>query len=192
MNAVSSASFLSTLVLLRFSPVFASDVKSIIAKPGENVILPCQSHSNSIIRVAEWSRLDLTKYVFLYRGRNSDTANQDPSYKNRVEMKDKNMKDGDVSLILRNVSISDSGTYECRVELKETKRRKRSFLDTNPISTIHLKVVPSGGDEDGGDKDGNVGLKVGLSVVALLVGVVGVVMYRKRKRTQRGDFIQSC
>ncbi|KAF3698320.1 Butyrophilin subfamily 2 member A1 Precursor [Channa argus] len=166
--------------------VSASDIQvNIRAEPGQTVSLPCQALSNVPIIAVQWSRSDLKPdYVLLYRDDRPDPEIQHPSFRNRVELKDKQMKDGDVSLIVENLVISDTGTYECRV----IQRSNRFMLDTDPITTIKLTVTDLGPDagrsEGGGDKDEYVGLLVGLSVVALLVGVVGVVsvvMYRKRK-----------
>uniref|UniRef100_A0A3Q4G6Z1 Ig-like domain-containing protein n=1 Tax=Neolamprologus brichardi TaxID=32507 RepID=A0A3Q4G6Z1_NEOBR len=95
---------------------------------GQNVILPCRApniDSNSKA-VVEWSRADLGKdYVLLYRDEQPDPEEQHPSFKNRVDLQDRQMKDGDVSLILKDVTINDTGTYECRVFRRRTNRRKR-------------------------------------------------------------------
>ncbi|CAI5660633.1 unnamed protein product [Oreochromis niloticus] len=61
------------------------------------------------------------------------------------------MKDGDVSLILKNVTTADNGTYECRVLMGE--------IHSWELNIINLSVVdppgPPGGDtEDGGKEDG--------------------------------------
>ncbi|XP_067381083.1 butyrophilin-like protein 2 [Channa argus] len=168
--------------------ITVTDPKQITAKPGDNVTLPCQTSRNFTIAVVEWTRTDSKVTVYLQRDGHTEVDEQDPSFQNRVKLRDREMKDGDASLILMNVGTNDTGTYECRCTESEMKRKKRDSQN-GPMGIIKLTVT--GADEHGGDKDGNVGLKVGLSVVALLVGVVGVVMYRKRKRTQRGDFRQS-
>ncbi|XP_076737214.1 V-set domain-containing T-cell activation inhibitor 1-like [Maylandia zebra] len=157
--------------------VFVSaDHKTITAKSGQNVILTCQTPNNNIL-VVEWSRADLgDEYVFVFRDGQFDPANQHPSFKNRVGLQDRQMKDGDVSLILKDVTTSDAGTYECRViQIGATRS------NTGHISIISLKVVPPG--QPGGEEDGSFGLIVGLTVSAvLLVAAVAVfVIYRKRK-----------
>lgn len=54
------------------------------------------------------------------------------------------MKDANVSLVLKDVTTNDTGTYECRVVQRENKRRKRSHLKTDPICIINLEVSSAG------------------------------------------------
>uniref|UniRef100_A0A3B4H8G9 Ig-like domain-containing protein n=1 Tax=Pundamilia nyererei TaxID=303518 RepID=A0A3B4H8G9_9CICH len=109
------------------------DQKNMTAESGQDVTLTCRAPKNNIILGVEWSRADLRdEYVLFYRNEQLDPDNQHPSFKNRVDLQDKQLKDGDVSLILKNVSINDNGTYECRVKAG-TNRRKRAILDVDPI-----------------------------------------------------------
>ncbi|KAL4008142.1 hypothetical protein ACER0C_001994 [Sarotherodon galilaeus] len=140
--------------------------KNIPAESGQNVMLTCRAPNN--IQTVEWSRADLGgKYVFLYRDGRETLVHQHPSFKDRVDLQDKQMKDGDVSLILNNVTINDSGTYKCRVVETGT-------LGLKPISIIRLSVV---------DPPGSLGLIVGVVVAAVLIiaAFVGFVIYRKHK-----------
>ncbi|XP_008296915.1 programmed cell death 1 ligand 1-like isoform X2 [Stegastes partitus] len=148
---------------------------NITAELGEDVILPCEApNTNKPIIVVEWSKPEVDQeYVFLYRDGHLDSVYQLPSYRNRVDLQDRQMKDGDVSLVLKDVKKNDTGTYECRVFQRGTNRKKRSNLQTDPIITIYLLVLEPG-DKDGGDKDG--GDKVGI-IVGIIVGpVVGVMI----------------
>uniref|UniRef100_A0A3Q3CQL0 Ig-like domain-containing protein n=1 Tax=Haplochromis burtoni TaxID=8153 RepID=A0A3Q3CQL0_HAPBU len=93
-----------------------SDQKNITAESGQDFTLTCRAPNNKTISVVKWSRADLRdEYVLLYKDNKKDPENQHPSFKNRVDLQDKQMKDGDVSLILNNVTINDTGTYECVV-----------------------------------------------------------------------------
>uniref|UniRef100_A0AAZ1X4D0 Ig-like domain-containing protein n=1 Tax=Oreochromis aureus TaxID=47969 RepID=A0AAZ1X4D0_OREAU len=143
-----------------------SDQKNITATPGQkSVTLPCRApNNNNNIVVLEWSRADLgEKYVLLSRDEQLDPENQHPSFKNRVELLDRQMKDGDVSLILKDVTTTDNGTYECR----------RAVLDGDPISSITLSVV----DPPVLPKGKSVGLKV---VIVLFL----VSFLREKKNAQ--------
>ncbi|XP_019210189.1 V-set and immunoglobulin domain-containing protein 1 [Oreochromis niloticus] len=134
--------------LLLFVCVFA-DQKIITAESGQNVMLPCRApNENKNNTVVEWSRPDLNQtYVLLHRGGHFDPASQDPSFKNRVELQDRQMKDGDVSLILKDVTTADSGTYECRI-----RKRGRGILKGGPNSIITLIVVDPPGSVSMGEK----------------------------------------
>ncbi|XP_044040003.1 polymeric immunoglobulin receptor-like [Siniperca chuatsi] len=125
------------------------------AKAGDDVTLQCQGPRDNITEL-EWSSLDLKSagYVFFFsRDNRSHKSLQLPSFRGRVELRDPEMKDGDTSVVLKNVTTNDTGTYECRVSSDST-----SEGDTpDPISTIKLTVTDPGltaGRKDGGNKDG--------------------------------------
>ncbi|CAI5660015.1 coxsackievirus and adenovirus receptor homolog [Oreochromis niloticus] len=180
-----TASLRSTLLFVGVFMFVSADQNDITAKAGQDVILPCQAPNNNIILGVEWSRADLgNKYLLFYRDGRLDPDNQHPSFKNRVDLRDTQMKDGDVSLILKNVTTNDTGTYECRVSQEGTNRNKRAILDGKPISSITLSVVDPSGQTGGDTEDGSVGLIVGLSVSAVLLvaAVVGFLIYRKLKQ----------
>ncbi|XP_019210188.1 programmed cell death 1 ligand 1-like [Oreochromis niloticus] len=138
--------------LLLFVCVFA-DKKNITAESGQNVTLTCRApNENKTNTVVEWSRPDLNQtYVLLYRDGHFDPAKQHPSFKNRVDLQDRQMKDGDVSLILKNVTINDTGTYECRVS-GENELKNKANLSGDPINIIYLSVVDPPGSVSMGEK----------------------------------------
>ncbi|PWA23244.1 hypothetical protein CCH79_00020637 [Gambusia affinis] len=110
---------------------------SIRAEPGQNVVLPCRVATGGVIKVVDWTRDDLGSYrVLLYRSSQFVSDQQHPSLRNRVDLQDRQMKDGDVSLVLKNPTAEDSGTYRCQIVQSGTKNR-----DSNPNCIIRLDVA---------------------------------------------------
>ncbi|XP_024119529.1 sodium channel subunit beta-2 [Oryzias melastigma] len=159
------------------------------AEPGQNVTLRCEDTNIKINEdlAFEWTRTDLKKdeYVFFYRDNSTFLDGQHESFMNRVSLKDPQMKDGDLSVVLKNVNIEDSGTYECRVKQGEGSRHKRSVLESTPISIINLQVPPPG--------HGHLGLIVlsGL-LLAVLVLLPVVLWISMKKKLFRPKFHQAA
>ncbi|CAI5669670.1 unnamed protein product [Oreochromis niloticus] len=102
MSAV-TASLCSTLMFVLF---VSADQKIITCESGQDVTLTCRAPNYNIL-VVEWSRADLgDKYVLLYRNEFFVPEHQHPSFKNRVDLQDRQMKDGDVSVILKDVTVN--------------------------------------------------------------------------------------
>uniref|UniRef100_A0A3P8TRZ5 Ig-like domain-containing protein n=1 Tax=Amphiprion percula TaxID=161767 RepID=A0A3P8TRZ5_AMPPE len=105
--------------------------KIITAALGQDVILPCKAPQKNIfilLTPVKWNRPGL-----------EPEYKQHPSYKNRVDLQDKEMKDGDFSLVLKDVTMEDNGTYECWVFQRETNDWKTWSWKIE--TTINLEVL---------------------------------------------------
>ncbi|XP_032438887.1 butyrophilin-like protein 8 isoform X1 [Xiphophorus hellerii] len=160
----------SLLWTLWISSVSAEGHVEVRGEPGQSITLPCSSAANSSVIVVQWSRTDLgSEYVLLFRDGRFDVRKQNPSYQNRVDLVDRQMKDGNVSLVLKNLTTNDTGLYQCQVQ-------NEGGPDTELIRTIRLEVL-SPENKNGGTSDGSIGLIVGLILLILLAVVVVVVLF---------------
>uniref|UniRef100_A0A3Q4GKZ6 Ig-like domain-containing protein n=1 Tax=Neolamprologus brichardi TaxID=32507 RepID=A0A3Q4GKZ6_NEOBR len=100
-------------------------------KFGADVTLQCQITTDERISVVKWSRPDLNTdgYVYFYRNKRFYENYQHPSFHGRVKLRDPEMKDGDVSLILNNVTFNDTGMYECHIAVRNPVRSKRAHTE---------------------------------------------------------------
>ncbi|KAL4008082.1 hypothetical protein ACER0C_001934 [Sarotherodon galilaeus] len=142
------------------------------AESGKDVTLPCQAPHNNWIGV-KWRKADLgEEYVYLNRRGHPQPQGQHPSFKNWVDLQDRQMKYGDLSLTLKNVTRNNTGTYECLVFEDETGSWKS-------LSNISLTVVDPPGHTGGHTEDGSVGLIVGLTVCTLLLfALIAGIIYK--------------
>ncbi|XP_047442104.1 uncharacterized protein LOC125008817 isoform X2 [Mugil cephalus] len=138
---------------------------NITAGHGQTVSLPCKALDNGPVTVVDWRRPDLKtdKYVLLYLDNQLVTDDQHQSYKNRADLQDRQMKDGDVSLILNNVTTDDSGTYDCYVVQNGTGQTR---------SIIRLDVLP---------EPPPVWPKVLIVLLVVVLGVVVGLLYHFRQ-----------
>uniref|UniRef100_A0A4W6BIA8 Ig-like domain-containing protein n=1 Tax=Lates calcarifer TaxID=8187 RepID=A0A4W6BIA8_LATCA len=120
--------FILTVVswtLVQGQPQVIGSSQPIIAAPGYDVILPC--HLEPAIDVqgftVEWSKPDLkpdpsdrlsrVEYVHLYRDRREVPDMKIPSYIRRTALFTDDMKHGNISLKIMNVTSEDEGRYKC-------------------------------------------------------------------------------
>uniref|UniRef100_A0A3B4T4R4 Ig-like domain-containing protein n=1 Tax=Seriola dumerili TaxID=41447 RepID=A0A3B4T4R4_SERDU len=135
-------------------------------KPGEDATLHC-GRDGATIGVLTWKKLNI--YLLFFRDNHLVANFQDPSYRDRVALIDPELKSGDGSVVLRNITFEDAGRYECYLKEEQLGRNKR---DTGIRSVIDLIVEDDRGPTvDGGNEDGHVGLMVGLSVAGGVVAV---------------------
>ncbi|MEQ2285822.1 hypothetical protein AMECASPLE_035836 [Ameca splendens] len=115
----------------------------IIVLQGRTVTLPCRAPNRvDPIKYLEWSRTDQKMaYIFLYRDQHVYSEFQDRAFKDRVDLLDKEMKEGEVSMLLKNATTADTGVYECRVVQAVTVRQKRAVMTFEPNMIIKLRVV---------------------------------------------------
>ncbi|KAL3050935.1 hypothetical protein OYC64_001250 [Pagothenia borchgrevinki] len=168
-----AAHHVGLFMLLWIGSVAAGDLEKVKAKPGENVTLQCSSSTDAAITVLKWRRPGLKKYVFYYRDNMAIEIFQDPRYRGRVELKDPEMKNRDVSVLLKNVNTNDTGKYECEVTTQSNNRRKRDLGDNREfVRSIHL-IVSEGPENveqrDGQPQSGQAALRAGPGFVSLLL-----------------------
>uniref|UniRef100_A0A3P9CAZ9 Ig-like domain-containing protein n=1 Tax=Maylandia zebra TaxID=106582 RepID=A0A3P9CAZ9_9CICH len=90
--------------------------KEVKVRQGENAILECYGPSDATEIMLRWTKPDLQtdNYVIYLKDGHFQKDLQNDLFKGRVELKDsKWMTNGNFSVILQNVTLNDSGTYEC-------------------------------------------------------------------------------
>ncbi|XP_071400439.1 butyrophilin subfamily 2 member A2-like [Centroberyx affinis] len=99
-----------------------------VALVGDDVPLPCRLDppaGRPDVAAVEWSRVDVTppRTLYVSRGGTELPREKDGEYQGRTAM----LEDG-LSLKLSHVRRQDSGTYKCRVRLRETKEEREATV----------------------------------------------------------------
>ncbi|XP_076736563.1 butyrophilin subfamily 2 member A2 isoform X1 [Maylandia zebra] len=131
----------------------------IIAAPGDDVILPCHLEPMFDVQglTVEWSKPDLkpdpsdrlsrVEYVHLYRDRQEVPDMKMASYFRRTELFMDDMKHGNISLKILNVSEEDNGRYRCFIP-KLQSRVKAAVVElvvdpnVSETSTMDMLLLP--------------------------------------------------
>ncbi|XP_038673318.1 butyrophilin-like protein 2 [Scyliorhinus canicula] len=93
------------------------DSDRIPIKVGEDLITPCYFYSQyepQLVSIV-WERLGPRRLVQQYLHNTSRHGQQDAAYQNRSQMFENEIAEGNVSLRLNNMSLSDTGTYRLNV-----------------------------------------------------------------------------
>lgn len=104
--------------------------------PGESATLQCPCPREAAITLVEWSRNELKSEHYIFY-RNSYRIHHFESFKGRIEL-----KEGDLTLILKNITISDNGMYKCRMVFWNKSSSERLFNESRCL--IHLTVMVPG------------------------------------------------
>ncbi|XP_060951703.1 coxsackievirus and adenovirus receptor homolog [Limanda limanda] len=132
----------SSLLLLCLSA--AADQQNITVKPGDDATLQCHFPSDAAFTQLQWTRLEQKsdRFVFFCRNKRLFESYQHPSFRGRVELRDPEMKDGDVSVTVKNVTVNDAGTYKCEIISSMIENGERTTSEFS--SNVSLTVTDSG------------------------------------------------
>ncbi|XP_034757146.1 coxsackievirus and adenovirus receptor homolog [Etheostoma cragini] len=171
----------STVLCLLLLLLLSASAETLAVTPGQDAALGCQALEDGPVSLLEWTREDLhdTGYVFFYRNQRAYERYQHPRYRGRVELRDPDMKHGDASVVLKDVGVNDTGTYDCRVIIAGDNEMPSS--ETRRL--VNLTVTEP--DPPAGPEAGDTGLVVGGAVAGvllllLLLSVLGVVLCKRR------------
>ncbi|XP_036072714.1 uncharacterized protein LOC118600087 [Oryzias melastigma] len=195
----------SVLVLVLVgSSVSRTSGLMINAGSGENVTLRCEDKNINGMFHLKWIRPNLQRdeIVFLYWN-DEVPPFQHESFQNRVFLKNRQMKDGDLSVVLKNVTINDSGIYDCKVKQVKYPQKGWKLISTvtlwmssppPPPSSPPSSSPPPPGDDDGvkeGDSRGRLGLftvsVLLLAVLLLLLLLVHLQIFKEEKTSNQSS-----
>lgn len=92
-----------------------------IANISQDVLLSCllrrRNDQQRITRVSvTWEKKGQLGFVYQYKDGHPEFGNQNEAFQGRVEIFPSLLLDGNASLLLRNVRMSDEGVYACSVD----------------------------------------------------------------------------
>uniref|UniRef100_A0A8C8HD90 Uncharacterized protein n=1 Tax=Oncorhynchus tshawytscha TaxID=74940 RepID=A0A8C8HD90_ONCTS len=106
----------------------------VVASAGDDIILPCHlsPQSSAVAMDIRWFKEgDFTNSLYLYKSR---TGEEGGGYKGRVSLFTRELERGNLSLLLKNVKVSDRGRYKCQA----------SHLDWIQEPAVVLQVTKQG------------------------------------------------
>uniref|UniRef100_A0A665TYQ2 Ig-like domain-containing protein n=1 Tax=Echeneis naucrates TaxID=173247 RepID=A0A665TYQ2_ECHNA len=109
---------------------------------GHDVTLPCSISEDITAERFDW-RADGQKEVYVYEGglsSSKDLSGQHEQFKGRVSHFPGGLKDGNASIKISNMKVSDSGKYSC--EFRRTNQKQHvKLLVGDLISTTNTDVL---------------------------------------------------
>ncbi|CAM4519510.1 unnamed protein product [Leuciscus chuanchicus] len=110
---------------------------------GEDVILPCYINPNTsaVDMKVEWFRLDKDEIVHLYENRENRITEHSESYRGRTALFQDLLQNGNASLKLSTVQVSDEGVYKCFIESNSWYDDITVTVNVGAIGTHPLIII---------------------------------------------------
>ncbi|XP_067901707.1 butyrophilin-like protein 8 [Heterodontus francisci] len=104
-------------------------------KIGEDLVVHCHYYSaDEAGTIAfSWMKMDSNGIIYIYTMNQSSLGEQDPSYRDRAEVFDSEIPKGNVSLRLKNVTLSDSGIYRLSVASQSQSNETKVVLEVRAV-----------------------------------------------------------
>ncbi|XP_044038860.1 putative selection and upkeep of intraepithelial T-cells protein 1 homolog isoform X2 [Siniperca chuatsi] len=122
--------------------------RKILASAGETVILPCHVNVSADIPAdVEWSKEGLDPNIaFLYRDGCETYEMKNLVFQYRTNLFINELKNGNISLRISNVQLSDTGIYICKTLQRPPREVVTIELVVGAVSEPQLSVVPAVND----------------------------------------------
>ncbi|XP_067380027.1 butyrophilin-like protein 8 isoform X1 [Channa argus] len=120
----------------------------IVAPLGEDVILPChlEPKRDAAGLTLEWTRPDLNpRFVHVWRSGEELVGTKHKSFEGRTSLFIDELKNGNISLKLSKVQISDEGTYRCFIPALDKQSFVQLVITSNAVS---LPVITLAGTDE--------------------------------------------
>ncbi|XP_071379916.1 butyrophilin subfamily 3 member A2-like [Centroberyx affinis] len=120
--------------------------ETVFAFVGEDVTLPCLYKSGVSDETVEWAKVGLEpKDIYVHRDGCETFEMKNEAYEFRTHLFMRELKNGNISLRLSDVQLSDAGKYRCLTLPKENQTIK--FIELVVVSTpiISITGIDSGG-----------------------------------------------
>lgn len=92
-----------------------------IGNIGEDILLSCILHRRNAVQKltgvsVTWEKKGQLGFVYEYKDRHPEFSNQNEEFQGRTELFPSVLVEGNASLLLRNVRLTDEGTYTCSID----------------------------------------------------------------------------
>uniref|UniRef100_A0A671TR17 Ig-like domain-containing protein n=1 Tax=Sparus aurata TaxID=8175 RepID=A0A671TR17_SPAAU len=142
-----AVSLVCSLVFLSVASELISSHQPIVALAGDDVILPCQLQPAVSVssEMLLWTRPGLDpKYIHVQRAGRPMLMNQNRSYYNRTALFVDQLMNGNVSLKLFRVKLSDAGRYTCIIDSKKMEASVQLIVGAASSSVINITGFDKG------------------------------------------------
>ncbi|KAM6960406.1 butyrophilin subfamily 3 member A2-like [Tautogolabrus adspersus] len=119
----------------------------ILAIVGDDIILPCHLKPaiNAASETVEWTRPDLEpRFVHVWRSGQELLDAQHPSYEGRTSLFINELKNGNISLKLSKVRLSDKGKYRCFLPTSDKHSTIELVFGSVSLPTVSISKASSG------------------------------------------------
>ncbi|XP_060708608.1 CD276 antigen homolog isoform X2 [Hemiscyllium ocellatum] len=150
---------------------------------GEQVVLPCTYKGNVPVSdlLVIWST-QKEEILYVFVDGNDDLAQQDPRFRNRANLFKDQLEQGNWSVLISDLRVTDQGVYRCWIE-------KRVDLNLEQFDSVDLSVkerAPTPGPKTpvpgpGLSPGARVGLGIGIAAVFIVAGIVGYIVLKRQR-----------